>query len=201
MGGARAAAGRRGSSRRGAWGSLSRRARSSPRTTTWSARSPGIAAGTRRLNACAAGAVLAAAAASGLTAADLGLGREARGGRGGSGPGWPPPRPRGGWPPPRCRPRARPLDDKRITALSGRALAYQVVVRIPVGTVLWEEIAFRGVLQAALRRVMPEPAAIAVTSGVFGIWHIRPTAAALRVNGLAGEPRAGRDRRRPRASR
>jgi membrane protease YdiL (CAAX protease family) len=25
-----------------------------------------------------------------------------------------------------------------------------------------------------------------VTSGVFGIWHIRPTIQALRVNGLAG---------------
>jgi len=58
-----------------------------------------------------------------------------------------------------------------------------------VGTVLWEEIAFRGVLQAALRRVMPEPAAIAVASGVFGAWHIRPTAAALRVNQLAGDRR------------
>jgi uncharacterized protein len=62
-------------------------------------------------------------------------------------------------------------------------------VRIPVGTVLWEEVAFRGVLQAALRRMMPEPAAIAVTSGVFGLWHIRPTAGALRVNGLAGDRR------------
>ena len=87
-------------------------------------------------------------------------------------------------------PTARPiLNDKRITALGGRAVAYQVMVRIPVGTVLWEEIAFRGVLQAALRRVMSEGAAITVTSGVFGIWHIRPTVEALRVNGLAGERR------------
>jgi membrane protease YdiL (CAAX protease family) len=72
---------------------------------------------------------------------------------------------------------------------ASRALAYQVAFRIPVGTVLWEEIAFRGVLQAALRRVMSEPAAIAVSGGVFGLWHIRPTAAALRVNGLAGDGR------------
>ena len=36
---------------------------------------------------------------------------------------------------------------------------------------------------------MSEPAAIAVTSGVFGIWHIRPTAAALRVNGFADDRR------------
>jgi len=60
-----------------------------------------------------------------------------------------------------------------------------VLVRIPVGTVAWEEIAFRGVLRAALRRVMDEPGATAVGSAVFGLWHIRPTAEALAVNGLA----------------
>jgi uncharacterized protein len=136
------------------------------------------------LNAGAAGAALAAAAASGLTAADMGFG-----------PGrWLPGRlgtllaaaTAAGWLAAAAMPAARPvLDDKRIEGLTGRGLAYQTLVRIPVGTVLWEEIAFRGVLQAALRRVMPEPAAIAVTSGVFGLWHIRPTAGALRANGLA----------------
>jgi len=65
-------------------------------------------------------------------------------------------------------------------------VAYQALIRIPVGTALWEEVAFRGVLQAALRRVMPKPTAIAVTSCVFGAWHIRPTLQALRANGLAG---------------
>jgi uncharacterized protein len=60
-----------------------------------------------------------------------------------------------------------------------------VLLRIPVGTVAWEEIAFRGVLQAALSRVMDEPAATVVGSAVFGLWHIRPTAEALAVNGLA----------------
>src|SRR5262249_6004721 len=84
------------------------------------------------------------------------------------------------------------LDDKRITSLEGRAVAYQAAVRIPIGTVLWEEIAFRGVLQAALRRVMPKAAAVAVTSVVFGVWHIRPTAGALRANGLAGDRRRAR---------
>ena len=137
------------------------------------------------VNAGAAGAALAGAAASGLTAADLGFGR----GR------WLPGRlgsllaaaTAAGWLAAAAVPAARPvLDDKRITGLDARGLAYQTLVRIPVGTVLCEEIAFRGVLQAALRRVMSEPAAIAVTSGVFGLWHIRPTAGALRVNGLAG---------------
>jgi uncharacterized protein len=140
------------------------------------------------VNAAAAGAALAAAEASGLTAADLGFGR----GR------WLPGRlasllaaaTAAGWLAAAAVPAARPvLDDKRIADLDGRGVAYQTLVRIPVGTVLWEEIAFRGVLQATLRRVMSEPAAIVVTSGVFGLWHIRPTAAALRVNGLAGSRR------------
>ena len=137
-------------------------------------------------NACAAAAALSAAAASGLTAADIGLGRGA----------WLPGRlawrlaaaGAAGWVLIAVVPATRPLlDDNRITSLEGRAVAYQAVVRIPVGTVLWEEIAFRGVLQAALRRVMAKGAAVTVTSVVFGIWHIRPTAGALRANGLAGD--------------
>ena len=83
-------------------------------------------------------------------------------------------------------PATRPLlNDQRIAGLDRRQLAYYVLLRIPVGTVAWEEIAFRGVLQAALRRVLAEPAATAVASAVFGLWHIRPTAEALAVNRLA----------------
>ena len=137
------------------------------------------------VNGCAAAAVLAAAAGSGLTAADLGLRRD---------------RLRAGF---RCgsaaaapvvaafglaalTPATRPLlNDQRIAGLDRRQLAYQVLLRIPVGTVAWEEIAFRGVLQAALRRVLAEPAATVVGSTVFGLWHIRPTAEALAVNRLA----------------
>jgi membrane protease YdiL (CAAX protease family) len=140
-----------------------------------------------RVNLCAAGAALAAAALSGLTPADLGLGR----GR------WLPGRTgyrlaatvAAGWLLIAVVPPARPLlGDKRVASLDGRAAAYQALIRIPVGTALWEEIAFRGVLLAALRRVMPKVTAIAVTSCLFGVWHIRPTVQALRVNGLAGSP-------------
>jgi uncharacterized protein len=138
-------------------------------------------------NACAATAALAAARASGLTAGELGLGRGAwRPGRLGSALAA---ATVAGYLTAAAIPATRPvLNDQRVTTLDGPGLAYQVAFRIPVGTVLWEEIAFRGVLQAALRRVMSEPAAIAVASGVFGVWHIRPTAAALRINGLAGDP-------------
>jgi uncharacterized protein len=140
------------------------------------------------LNAGATAAALSAAAASGLTAADMGFAREQ----------WRPGRlatglaagAAAGWLLVAVVPAARPvLDDKRISSLKGRAVAYQAVVRIPIGTVLWEETAFRGVLQAGLRRVMPQTAAIVVTSAVFGIWHIRPTLQALRVNGLASDRR------------
>jgi membrane protease YdiL (CAAX protease family) len=141
------------------------------------------------LNLCATGAALSAAAASGLTATDIGLGREKLrpglrlGSRVAAAVA-------GGWVLIAAAPATRPvLGDERIVGLSGRSVAYQVMVRIPLGTVLWEETAFRGVLQAALGRVMPAGAAIAVTSCVFGIWHIAPTAAALRINGLAGSPR------------
>ena len=136
------------------------------------------------VNVCATGTALAAAALSGLTPADLGLGR----GR------WLPGRlgfrlaagVTAGWLLVAVLPAARPLlGDKRIAALDGRAAAYQALIRIPVGTALWEEIAFRGVLQAALRRVMPKTTAIAVTSCLFGVWHIRPTLQGLRANGLA----------------
>lgn len=139
------------------------------------------------LNLCATGAVLSAAAAGGLTAADLGLGRDR----------WRPGRlgarlaagTAAGWLLVALLPAARPvLGDKRVTSLAGPALGYQAVIRIPVGTVLWEETAFRGVLQAALRRTMPERAAVMVTAAVFGVWHLRPTLEALRANGLAASP-------------
>jgi CAAX protease family protein len=140
------------------------------------------------LNVGATGAALAAAAASGLTATDLGLGCEelVPGLRLGSAAAA---ATAGGWALIAAVPATRPaLRDDRIAGMSGREVAYQALVRIPLGTVLWEETAFRGVLQAALGRVMPMGAAIAVTSCVFGIWHIGPTAAALRINGLAGAP-------------
>jgi membrane protease YdiL (CAAX protease family) len=140
------------------------------------------------LNVGATGAALAAAAASGLTATDLGLGCEelVPGLRLGSAAAA---ATAGGWALIAAVPATRPaLRDDRIAGLSGREVAYQALVRIPLGTVLWEETAFRGVLQAALGRVMPAGAAVAVTSGVFGIWHIAPTAAALRINGLAAGP-------------
>ncbi len=142
------------------------------------------------LNACATGVALAAASASGLTAADIGFGAGSwRLGRAGT---WWTGAAVAGWVLIAAVPSTRPiLGDKRSAGLDGRGVAYQAAVRIPVGTVLWEEVAFRGVLQAGLRRVLPAPAAIGLTGVVFGVWHLRPTWQALRVNGLADDRRKG----------
>ena len=139
------------------------------------------------VNGCAAAAALAAAAASGLTADDLGLGRDRL--RAGLGLGSAAAAPVvAAFGLAALTPATRPLlDDQRIAGLNRRQLAYDVLLRIPVGTVAWEEIAFRGVFRAALRRVLAEPAATAVGSAVFGLWHIRPTAEALAVNRLAAD--------------
>jgi membrane protease YdiL (CAAX protease family) len=78
------------------------------------------------------------------------------------------------------------FEDQRIAAIDGGgALAYQVLVRIPFGTALLEEVAFRGVLLALLSRHVSTAAAVAISSALFGLWHINPTLSALATNELA----------------
>ena len=79
-------------------------------------------------------------------------------------------------------PAARPL--LRDERAAGRSLGFEILVRIPVGTVLWEEVAFRGVLDAALCRLLPAGRAAAAGAALFGLWHVRPTMDALAANGL-----------------
>jgi CAAX protease family protein len=91
-------------------------------------------------------------------------------------------------------PAVRPLlADARVAGLGRRELAGRVLLRIPVGTVLWEEVAFRGVLPPALRRVLPPRRAAGAAAALFGLWHVAPTLQGLAVNGLAAGPvrRAG----------
>jgi uncharacterized protein len=75
--------------------------------------------------------------------------------------------------------------DQRVAALSGSEVAYDALLRIPVGTALFEELAFRGVLLALLMRVTTMVPAVAVSSALFGLWHILPTISALRTNDIA----------------
>ena len=75
--------------------------------------------------------------------------------------------------------------DQRVTNLTGAAVAYQALVRIPLGTVVLEEVAFRGVLLALLSRATSTGAAVGWSSAMFGLWHVVPTVEALQANRLA----------------
>ena len=57
----------------------------------------------------------------------------------------------------------------------GRAALWTVLVVIPLGTVLPEELAFRGLLLALLGRRHGVRAAILLSSGLFGLWHVVPS--------------------------
>ncbi|MGH9280801.1 MAG: CPBP family glutamic-type intramembrane protease [Acidimicrobiales bacterium] len=72
----------------------------------------------------------------------------------------------------------RLFHDQRLTG----SVAYLAFVRIPLGTVVLEEVAFRGVLLAGLGLV---PASL-----LFGLWQVVPTHLALNLNGVAAAPRA-----------
>jgi uncharacterized protein len=86
-------------------------------------------------------------------------------------------------------PALRPyLDDARVVGLGVGGALFAALIRIPFGTVLLEEIAFRGVLLGAWSRVGGTVQGIVGSSIVFGIWHIRPTLEAARANGLATTP-------------
>lgn len=81
-------------------------------------------------------------------------------------------------------PLTRPLfNDERVAAGAGAPeLVYQTTFRIPVGTVAFEELAFRGVLLDLLRKQLPPGAVVAVNSVTFGLWHILPTLAMAKAN-------------------
>jgi uncharacterized protein len=86
--------------------------------------------------------------------------------------------------------------DSRAASLSAAALLWHVLVRIPFGTAVLEETAFRGVLYAMLARRRGVRAAIIGSSLLFGVWHVLPSIGLRDANaaignlvgpGLAGE--------------
>ena len=64
--------------------------------------------------------------------------------------------------------------DERITEVSGLETTRKALLDIPIGTVLIEEFAFRGVLLALGDVLWPLPWAVVWTSVLFGLWHISP---------------------------
>lgn len=77
--------------------------------------------------------------------------------------------------------------DERAAGIGGAGLAYETFLRIPVGTALFEEVAFRGVLLALAAEQWGMAVGVVVSSLVFGLWHIGPGIATVRLN----EPEIG----------
>lgn len=76
-------------------------------------------------------------------------------------------------------------DDRAI--LGPATLAHKVLVNVPLGTVLFEELAFRGVGLAILQRTHGVVAAVAISSVAFGIWHILPSLIMHDANAAIGD--------------
>jgi membrane protease YdiL (CAAX protease family) len=62
--------------------------------------------------------------------------------------------------------------DARVTRVSGAVTTRKVLLDIPFGTVLIEEFAFRGVMLALVTLEASTAWAVAVTSVLFGLWHV-----------------------------
>ena len=67
------------------------------------------------------------------------------------------------------------IEDPRIEGVAVTGLAYRGLVRIPLGTALFEEVAFRGVLYGVWVRARGFRSAILGSSIAFGLWHVTPS--------------------------
>lgn len=65
------------------------------------------------------------------------------------------------------------LADDRVEVSTAEMLVH-VLVTIPIGTVVLEELAFRGLLLGLLRRVTSTGWAVLADSLLFGLWHVAP---------------------------
>jgi len=92
-------------------------------------------------------------------------------------------------------PAVRPAFHDARYGIDPGAAVYTALVVVPVGTVLFEEVAFRGVLWGLVRAAYGPGRATAVSSVLFGLWHVLPSLRLNRVNpavaALVGTGRAG----------
>jgi membrane protease YdiL (CAAX protease family) len=69
--------------------------------------------------------------------------------------------------------------DQRVANYSAGRAAYELWVRIPIGTAFAEELLFRGALPALFAERHSDTTAAAVSAALFGVWHILPTFTSL----------------------
>jgi membrane protease YdiL (CAAX protease family) len=76
--------------------------------------------------------------------------------------------------------------DERVSGMGPGEVALAAVVRVPVGTALLEEVAFRGVLLAMLTRRFGVWRGVAGSSAAFGAWHLLPAVSVSAGNEAIG---------------
>jgi membrane protease YdiL (CAAX protease family) len=74
--------------------------------------------------------------------------------------------------------------DRRVDEGLGSML-YQVAIRIPLGTAVLEEVAFRAVLPALLAVRFGVMRGCVAASVLFGLWHVLPSLSLNKVNPVA----------------
>lgn len=82
--------------------------------------------------------------------------------------------------------------DRRVQHAGPRTLAYETLLRIPFGTVLLEEVAFRGVVYGLAWQASTAVWATVVSSSLFGLWHVLPALEMVKLNRAAGRAFHGR---------
>ncbi len=74
-----------------------------------------------------------------------------------------------------------------VSTISTRGFVYRVGVQVTLATVVFEEFAFRGVLQVLLVQAVGVPRSAAFDAFAFGLWHV-----VLQYNGFASLRGPGR---------
>lgn len=72
------------------------------------------------------------------------------------------------------------VNDAAAVATTGQAL-FDIFIRIPFGTVIPEELMFRGALMGLMLRRHSPMRAATYSSLLFGVWHVLPTLTSLNV--------------------
>jgi len=76
--------------------------------------------------------------------------------------------------------------DERVVGMGAGDVAFATLVRVPVGTALLEEVAFRGVLLAMLTRRYGTAWGVVGSSVAFGAWHLLPSLGLASGNAAIG---------------
>jgi membrane protease YdiL (CAAX protease family) len=81
--------------------------------------------------------------------------------------------------------------DERALSLSRARALEEALLQVPFGTVLLEEVGFRGVLHGLLARSHGAGTATAVSSVLFGLWHVLPAIDMMAANPALSRLAAG----------